>query len=97
MKYAPLNGEPCNSGFFGKHIPTNPLNYWLRRRILIQFLGVILIIHIVTHTDKFSAVIATCEQNHGDPQDLRSRDSLQIWRIGFKNEFIDPNGDWPNK
>lgn len=93
----PLDSEPGHSRLLSKNISADSFNYRLGGRVLRELFRVVFIVHVVSNTDKFSAVIAACEKDHSDTENFRSRDSLQVRSIGLEKELVDANGDGSDK
>jgi hypothetical protein len=73
------------------------LNYRFRRRLCVELFRVIFIVDVVANADKFSPVVATSEENDRDTKYFRSRNPLQVRRIGFEDEFIHSNRNGADK
>lgn len=68
--YSPLDSEAGHSGLLGENISSNTLDDGLGRRLGVELLRVVLIVDIVTNTDEFPFVVATCEKDHSDAQNV---------------------------
>ena len=60
----------------------------------VEFLTVILVVHVVSHADEFTIVIRASEENDCDTQYFRGRYFLQVRWVGFEDEFVDTDRDW---
>jgi hypothetical protein len=89
----PLDGEASHTRLLSKDIAADVLDLRLRRGIGSQFFRVVLVVHVVAHTDEFTTVIAASEQNDGDAEDLGIGDPLVIGGIGLENELVHSDGD----
>lgn len=85
----PFDSESSHTRLLGENIATDVLDLGLRRGLGGQFLRVVLVVHVVTHTDELAAIIAAGEEDDGDAQDLRRRDALEIWSISLEDELVD--------
>lgn len=60
----PFNGKSRNSWFLSQDVPSNFLNDGFRGRLIVEFFGVVFVVHVVSNTDKLPAVIAAGEKYH---------------------------------
>lgn len=96
-KNIPLDGEASHTGLLSEDIAADTLNDGLGWGLSRQLLRVVLIVDIVTHTDKLTAVVAAGQEDDSDAQDLGGRDALQIRRIGLEDELVHADGDRADK
>lgn len=89
----PLDGEASHTRLLSEDIAADVLDLGLRRGVGGQFFRVVLVVHVVAHTDEFTTVIAAGEQNDGDAENLRIGDPLVIGRIGLENELVHSDRD----
>jgi hypothetical protein len=89
----PLDSEASHTRLLGKNIPANAVNNRLSRGIGDQLLRVVLVVDIVSDTNKLAAIVAASEKNDGHTQDLGGRDALQVGGIGLEDELVHSNGN----
>lgn len=93
----PFDGEASHTRLLSEDIAADVLDLGLRRGVGGQFFRVVLVVHVVAHTDEFTTIIAACEQNDGDAEDLRIGDPLVIGRIGLEDELVHSDRDGTNE
>ena len=47
-------------------MPPHFLDDWLGGRIVVHFLGVVLVVDVVADTDKFAVIVAARKEDHSD-------------------------------
>lgn len=85
----PFNSETRDTRLLSKNIATNLLDDRLSRRVGVQFLRLVFVVHVISNAYKFATVIGASQQNDSDTNDLSIGDSLGIRGIGFENKFVD--------
>lgn len=93
----PLDSESGHSWLLSKDVSADSFNNRFGRRVLGELFRVVFVVHIVSNTNKFPAIIAASEKNHCDTENFRSRDSLQVRSVGLEKELVDTNGDGSDK
>ena len=89
----PFDSKPSDTGFLCKHVPPHAVNVWLGRGLRIELFRVVFVVDIVAHSDEFSAIVATCEEDDSDAENLGCRDPSEVWGISFKYELVDADGN----
>jgi hypothetical protein len=92
-KNIPFDGESSHTGLFGEHIAAHALNNRLGRGVCGELLRVVLVVNIVTHSHKLSAVVAAGEQDHRHTENLGLGNALQVRGIGLEYKLVHADGD----
>lgn len=71
----PFDSESRYTRLFSEHIPPHAIDVWLRRGFSIELLRVVLVVDVVSYTDKFSTIIAAREKDNSNTKDLGSGDA----------------------
>lgn len=95
-KDKPFDRESRYSRLLREDVSSNAVNDGLCRRIIVQLFRVVLIVNVVAHAYKLSAIVGASQKNDGDTQDLGRWQVVQIRGIGFENEFVDADGNRSN-
>jgi hypothetical protein len=88
----PFDREASNSWLLSKDIPANLLQDWLWWWVGIKFLRIVLVVDIVTHTDKFPTVVGTSKEDNGYAQYFSVRNFVGFGWVGFEDELV--HTDW---
>lgn len=89
----PFNSEASHTGLLGENIAADVLNLGLRRGLGGQFFRVVLVVHIVAHTDEFTTVVAAGEEDDSDAQNLRRGNPFEIGSISLEDELVHSDRD----
>ena len=93
----PLDSESGHTRLLCKHVPPHAVNVWLRGGFSVELFGVVFIVDVVANPDKLSAIVAACEEDDGDAENLGCRDASEVWGVGFEYEFVHADGDGPDE
>lgn len=89
----PFDSKSSHPRFLSENISSDSFNdrfcWWLR----VEFLAIVLVVHVVSHTDEFTVVIGAGEEYDRDTKDFRRGYFLQVRWIGFEDEFVDTDRD----
>lgn len=97
MDILPLDSESCHSGLLCKHVAADLFDDRLRRRIGVQILVIVFVVHVVSNAYEFSSIVGAGEENDSDAEDFRRRQAGGVGRIGFKDELVNTDGDGPDE
>ena len=97
LLHSPFDVESSDPRFVCKKVSSHPLDDGFGRRFGVQLVAVVLVVHVVSHTDEFSPIVAARKQDDGDAENVRGRDSLEVGRVGFEDELVDADRDGANQ
>ena len=93
----PFDSETSHARLLGQDVPPDTLHDRLSRRLRIELLAVVLVVHVVAHAHKLPPVVATRQEDDGDAEDFRCGDLIELGRVGFEDELVHTHRDWPDK
>lgn len=67
---SPLDGKPCHSRFLCQDISPHSFDDGFRGGICVELLAIILVVDIVSNSNKFTLVVRTGEEDDSHPKDL---------------------------
>jgi hypothetical protein len=73
------------------------INEGLRRWIVVQLFGVILVVDIVSNTDKLSSGIRAGQEDDSHTENLRRGQASQVRRVGLEDELVDADRNRPDQ
>ena len=94
---SPLNCESCHSGLRFQDISSHSLNDGLCWWLAVEFLAIILVVHVVPNSDELAPIVGACQKDDSDANNLRRGQARQIGGIGFEEEFVYANGNRANE
>lgn len=93
----PFDRKSSYTRLLCKHISPHAIDVWLGGRFSIKLFGVVFIVDVIANSNELSAIVAACEENHGDAEDLGCGDASEVWGVSFEYEFVHADWDGPNK
>lgn len=60
---APFDSKPGDSWLFSEHIASNLLDDRLGRRVCVEFIGIVFVVHVVANANEFTAVVGASQQD----------------------------------
>ena len=67
---SPLDGKPRDSGFLCQDISSYSFDDRFRRGVCVEFFAIVLVIDVVSDSDKFAFVVRTGEKNDSHPKNF---------------------------
>ena len=95
--HVPFDSESSDTRLLGEHVSPHAVNVWFGGGFSIELFGVVFVVDVVADSDEFSAIVAACEEDDGDAQDLGCRDASEVWGVGFEYELVHAHWDGPNE
>lgn len=92
-EWVPFDGKSSNSRLFGKNVAPDAIHDGFGGWFGIELVAIVLVVDIVAHAYELSPIVAAGKEDHCYTQDLRSRNPLEIRSVGFKDKFVDADGD----
>lgn len=89
----PFDSEAGHSGLLGKDVTPDLLDDRFSRRVGVELIGFVFIIHVIADANKFTAVIRASQQDDRNTKYVCVRNAARFGGIGFKDEFIHTDGD----
>lgn len=93
----PLDGKSSNTGLLGEDVPHNSIGLNLFRRLVVELLRIVFVVHVITNTNEFTTIIRASKKNNGNPQDLGRGKFGKARGFGLENELAHTGGDGTNK
>ena len=93
----PFDSKSCHTRLLCKHVPPHAVDVWFGWGLSVELFRVVLIVDVVANSDELSAVVAACEEDDCDAEDLGCRDASEVRRICFEYKLVHADGDGPNE
>ena len=93
----PFDGKSSHTRLFCQHVPPHAVDVWLGRGLRIELLRVVLVVDVIANSDELSAIVAACEENDSDAENLGGRDASEVWGVGFEYELVHTDRNGPDK
>lgn len=97
LVFIPLDSKSSHARLLCKDVPPHAVDVWLGGRLCIELFRVVFIVDVVANSDKLSAIVATCEEDDCDTENLGCGDAAEIGWVGFEYELVYADGDWPDE
>lgn len=97
MVTVPFDGEASDSRLLGKHVAPNLLDNGLRRRVGVELVGIVLVVHVVANADELATIVTAGQQDDSNTEDVCVWDAARLRGISLENKFVDTNRDRSDK
>lgn len=89
----PFDGEASDSRLLGQHVAPNLLDDGLGRRVGVELIGIVLVIHVVANADEFATIVRASQQDDSNTEDVCVWDAARLGGISLENKLVDTNRD----
>lgn len=89
----PFDSKASHTRLLSQNIATDVFDLGLRGGLRGQFFRVVLVVHVVAHTNKFTAIVAAGKEDDSDAQDLGGGDPLEIGGVSLEDELVHSDRD----
>lgn len=88
----PFDSKSSDSWLLRQNVASHFLKDWLSWWIGIELFRIVLVVDIVSDSNKLSAIVGTGEEDDGNAEDLSIWDALGVRWVGFEDKLVD--SDW---
>ena len=93
----PLDGKPGHTRLLCQDIASYALNNGLGRRLRVELLRVVLVVDVVSHSNKLATVVCTCQEDDSHTKDVGIGDARRAGGLGLEDKLVDANGNRPDE
>ena len=93
----PFDSESSYTRLLCKHVSPHAVDVWLGGGFSVELLGVVFVVDVIANSDELSAIVATCEEDDSDSENLGCRDASEVRWVSFEYELVHADGNGPNK
>lgn len=93
----PFDGEASDSRLLGKHVAADLLDDGLGRRVGVELIGIVLVIHVVANADEFAAIVRAGQQDDSNTEDVCVGDATRLGGVGLENKLVNTHRNRSDK
>lgn len=93
----PFDSKAGDSRLLRKNIASNLLDDRLGRRVGVELIRVVFVIHVVANANEFTAIVGASQQDDSNTEYVCVGNARCFGGISLENEFVDTDGDRPNE
>ena len=95
--FVPFDSKSGHTRFLCQDVPPHTVDIWLGGGLSIELFRVVFIVDVVANSNELSAIVAACEEDDSNAENLGCRNASEIWGVGFEYEFVHADGDGPDE
>lgn len=93
----PFDSKPGHTRLLSQDVPPHSVDVWLGGGLSIELFRIVFIVDVVADSNELSAIVAACEENDCNTEDLGCRDASEVWGVGFEYELVHADGNGPDE